>query len=547
MKKNYFLLIAAFVFAAFTLNAQNLVQNPGMEEWDDVSTPSNWDKAENILKEAVEIHGDVFSASHTSASSTKDLSQDVGGIVGGQQYVIQYYYLDNSPQARTRIWSYWMDANGDYLDDGADDLRPGTYSEDSPDWQFYNKTLIAPATATQFRFEVRVYKQDGLEGGMVYYDDFVLEASSTNNPEPSNYPTDFVATANSMSITLDWTDATGEYLPAAYLIKGEQAVTVSPNVEVPVDGVPETDDFDFSDGFATANVSYGVETFTFTNLEPGQYYHFYIYPYSNSGDNIDYKTDGEAPNDGAETADITIINQEGFDADLGTWTQYSVVGDQIWHQSDFGGKTFAQMSGYDGGAFDNEDWMISPLLNLSDYDSVFFSFETAYNYTGPDLELYISNDYDGVGNPNDFTWTNISGLANWSDGGWNWVESGDVDLEAYLEGNTYLAFKFTSTTAGSATWEVDGILVYGYLKTGIEDHQEVSVSVYPNPANEFVNIETTTEGTVSIFSVNGQLMSIEQVGTGINSINVGNLTQGVYLLKFSDVDGNSSTKKLSVN
>ena len=546
MKRNYILLIAAFVFAAFALNAQNLVQNPGMEDWDDVSTPSSWDRAENILKESVEIHGGLFSASHTSASSTKDLSQDVGGIVGGQQYVIQYYYLDNSPQARTRIWSYWMDASGNYLDDGADDLRPGTYSEDNPDWLQYNKTLIAPATATQFRFEVRVYKQDDLEGGMVYYDDFVLEASSTNNPEPSNYPTDFTATANSMSITLDWTDATGEYLPAAYLIKGEQAVTVSPNVEVPVDGVPESDDFDFSDGYATANVSYGVETVTFSNLEPGQYYHFYIYPYANSGDNIDYKTDGEVPNDGAETASITIINQEDFDSDLGTWWQYNVIGDQIWHQSEFSGKTFAQMSGYDGGAFDNEDWMISPLLDLSNYDSVFFNFETAYNYTGPDLELYISTDYDGVGNPNDFSWTDISDMVNWSDGGWNWVASGDVDLDGYLESATFLAFKFTSTTDGSATWEVDGILVYGYLKTGIEDHQEAVVSVYPNPAVNTLNFETSTDGTLNIYSVSGQLMRTEKVGNGINQIDVSNLLPGAYLIKYTDVHNNYTTKKLLI-
>ena len=532
------------MLAAFALNAQNLVLNPGMENWDDGSNPSDWDKVENTIQESSNIHGGSYSAAHISASGTKDLNQVVEGIVGGQQYNIEYYYLDNSATARTRIWSYWLDADGNTLDDGADDLRPSTYSEDSPDWIHFSKTLFAPSTATQFRFEVRVYKQDGNTDGMVYYDDFLVEGNSSINPEPTNYPTEFVATADGLAIMLNWIDAIGDDLPSGYLIKGEQAVTYSPTDFIPVDGIPESDDLDFSDGVATANVSYGSETFTFSGLESGEYYHFWIFPYSNSGDNIDYKIDGEAPNDGAETANFTVINQEIFDTDLGDWEAYNVVGEQVWEQSEFSGKTFAQMTGYDGGAFDNEDWLISPPLNLTYYDSVFFTFESAFNYTGPDLELYISTDYDGVGNPNDYTWTDISDMVTWSDGSWNWVESGKINLKDYFESNVFLAFRFTSTTDGSATWELDSFLVYGYLKIGINNHQEVAISVYPNPVSDILNIETTVEGTLEIYSVNGQLIINEPATRGFNSFNVANMRQGTYLLKFTDVDGNSSTKKL---
>ena len=546
MKKNYFLLMAAFIFAIFTLNAQNLVQNPGMENWDDSSNPTDWDKVENTIQESTNIHGGTYSAAHISASSTKDLNQVVEGIIGGQQYNIEYYYLDNSTSARTRIWSYWLDADGNSLDDDADDLRPSTYSEDNPQWIHYSKTLYAPSAAAQFRFEVRVYKQDGNTDGMVYYDDFLVEGNSAINPEPTNYPTEFVATADGLAIMLNWIDAVGDDLPSAYLIKGEQAVTYSPTDFIPVDGIPESDDFDFSDGTGAANVSYGNENFTFTGLETGEYYHFWIFPYSNSGDNIDYKTDGEAPNVGAETADFTVINQENFDAGLGTWTPYNVIGDQEWYQDEFGGDTYAKMSGYDGGAFDNEDWLISPPLNLTSYDSVFFNFKSAFNYTGPDLELYVSTDYNGVNNPNDYTWTDISEMVQWSDGSWNWVESGDVDLKDYFESNVFLAFKFTSTTDGSATWELDSFLVYGYLKIGINNHQEISVSVFPNPVTNVVNVEIDTKGLVRIYSVTGQLLIDELVEKGINSINVSGLGQGTYLLRFSDENENSSTNKLLV-
>ena len=60
----------------------------------------------------------------------------------------------------------------------------------------------------------------------------------------------------------------------------------------------------------------------------------------------------------------------------------------------------SMMSGYNNGAQLNEDWLISPSMDLSPYDAVNFSYVTAMNYTGPDLEVLISTNYDGMGDPN---------------------------------------------------------------------------------------------------------------------------------------------------
>lgn len=543
MKKNYFFTIAAILFVVFSVNAQNLVLNGDLEAWDDDNTPTSWTKIESITKEAVNIHGGSFSAAHMSNEGTTDFSQNVQGIVGGQQYRIQYYYLDNVTNARTRIWAYWADASGTTISDNGDVLRPGTYSEDNSEWMHYDVTLVAPATAAQFKFEVRVYKQDGTWDGYVYYDDFSVEANVTNDPEPSNYPTAFTATSAGLTISLSWADAVGDDLPLGYLIKGYELLTTR---ETPVDGVPEADDLDWSDMMATVNVGYGTETYSFSNLNSGSSYSFEIFPYSNSGENIDYKTDGDVPTAFAEVASFIIINQENFDVDLGTWSEYSVIGDQVWAQASYGDDTYAKMSGYDGQAYENEDWLISPLLNLASFDSVFFSFTSAYNYDGPHLELQISNDYDGSGNPNDFTWTDISDMAVWSPGGWAWTESENVDLKDYLQATTYLACKFTSNTDGSSTWEMATFLVFGYNHVGIGEKAEATVSVYPNPTVDFVYVDADTEGSVKIYSISGQLLIDEPVNEGVNNIDINALSQGTYLLQFSNAKGNSSTKKLIV-
>ena len=545
MKRFLHSLIFTALLIPFGLFAQNLVQNPGLENWDDDFTPTSWDKAENISKEATNINGGTYSAAHMSASSTQDFSQDVSGLVGGQQYRIEYYYLDNSNAARTRIWSYFLDSEGNYLDDYADILRPGDYSADSPDWQHFDQTLIAPATATQFRFEVRVYKQDGLTDGYVYYDDFSITANATNDPEPSNYPTNFEAAAEGINVNLIWTDAVGDYLPSGYLIKGEIApISASANVDYPVDGTPEADDLDWSDGMGTVNVAYGVESYTFSGLNPGETYIFYIFPYSNAGDNIDYKTDGDVPVADVNLPAIVVINNEGFDDGLGTWMPYSVSGDQEWYQSDFSGKTFAKMSGYSGGANTNEDWLISPVLNMANFDSVFFNFESAYNYTGPELQLFISSDYDGSGDPNNFTWTDISSMAVWSDGSWNFLASGDVALNDYLMDGVYLGFKYTSTDADAATWELDSFLVFGYIHVGIGDNTTSQISIYPNPATDFVSINTNLQSNVEIYSTSGQLVLNANLISGVNKLNISSLQSGVYVVKVNSSNGDTFTSKL---
>lgn len=159
---------------------------------------------------------------------------------------------------------------------------------------------------------------------------------------------------------------------------------------------------------------------------------------------------------------VVPLFEDGFEVDWNPWTKYSVVGAQewTWGTNGFGNPdNYARISGYASGNQENDDWLISPAIDLSTVTSATLTFDTAKNYTGNDLEIYVSTDYDGSSAPSTATWTQVT--AALSAGSWNWVSSGNIDISSYTGGDFYVAFRYTSTTSASATWEVDNVKVDG--------------------------------------------------------------------------------------
>lgn len=176
MKKIYTLLFS--VALAFGANAQtNLVANGGFETWTDATTPANFSPAPytaSVSQESTIVYEGTYSAKHvTGTSSSIKLQTEVSGIIPGHSYTISYRYLDNDVNARSRMWSFWLTSESVSITDGADVLRPSTYSEDNAAWQLYTVTLTAPATASIFRFETRSYSQNSA-AGTIYYDNFKI-------------------------------------------------------------------------------------------------------------------------------------------------------------------------------------------------------------------------------------------------------------------------------------------------------------------------------------------------------------------------------------
>jgi hypothetical protein len=360
------------------------------------------------------------------------------------------------------------------------------------------------------------------------------------DPEPTNYPTDFAATVNGTDVTLTWTDAIGGQLPHRYVV-----IAFLGGITVPTDGIA------IADSDVAKNVNYGVETVTFSGLQGGTTYHFAIFPYTNSGATIDYKTDGNYPTASAHTEDINYLLSENFEGgDLGAFFAYDTYGEQYWHNATYNGNSYAYMNGYaNGEAHQNEDWLIT-YVQISPnmvYNEVWLEFKTAKKYEGDQLLVGLSSNYDGVSDPRDnFHWEEITDAFDYSTGNYEWVESGRVDIAPMIPNyptSFYIAFIYTSTDEMAAAWEVDDVKVMGTNVNDVNEAVTSVVSIYPNPAREQVSFMLDNDAEVSIFDMTGRLVSVTECKAGQAQIGVSELENGVYFVNFRFANGSTAVTK----
>ena len=433
-------------------------------------------------------------------------------------------------------WTFFDELNNGYLyaSGGGNYLKTQTTLDDKGQWDLeieedgFKPVSNGGVEQNIMRYNVTstlfgCYKSTSNVNGLIYI--FKEGGAPVIYPEPSNYPTSFYPTVDADGVTLHWIDATGEQLPQKYLVLASED-----GVTVPTDGVPVANS-DFA-----KNVNYGVGTVTFDELESGETYHFAIFPYTNSGANIDYKTDGDYPSAVITMPTVNELFYEDFDEDLGAFTAYNSIGEQVWQQASYNNVTYANMNGYADGAHENMDWLISPNIVIA--ENVYLDFSTAMKFNGEPLHVLLTVDYQDGDDPEDADWEDITDLFEYSTGNYTWVESGIVDITDIIEslepsGNTFrVAFLYMSTDEAAAAWEIDYVRVVTVVYS-VEENDAVSFNLYPNPASNSINIVADRDAEAQVVDMAGrQVMSVNVV-EGVNTINVADLTSGVYFVRMN--------------
>ncbi len=198
----------------------------------------------------------------------------------------------------------------------------------------------------------------------------------------------------------------------------------------------------------------------------------------------------------------------------GGFTTYSVTGAQGFACSTFGNNSTngVDINGYSSGAVENEDWLITPPLAISGLASPVLSFYSRGEFTGPTLQILLSTDYNGYGNPNSATWTDLQAsfapLTN------TWTLTDGINLSAYKPASRfYLAFKYTSSPdLGAARWTLDDINITDrtkLLSTSTKALNFGEISSGNNSPSQALTVQGFGYGAVTVTAPAGYQVSVD--------------------------------------
>ncbi len=234
------------------------------------------------------------------------------------------------------------------------------------------------------------------------------------------------------------------------------------------------------------------------------------------------------------------------------WSTYSVTGDEYWEIYEYSGNKFAKMTGWDGSSKANEDWLITSPIYTEKQTQAILSFLTAKNYTGNDLQAFISSDYDGSSDPNTASWSNLNPIL--SAGSWVWTNSGDIDLSSYLGQTLYIGFKYTSDATNSATWEVDDYLITfgGYPHYYISEIRNPDANGIEKKIGLICEVSGVIHGFNELNTENSLLLNLLDVTGGIllYSANIGtygSLVEGDSIIARGTVSQYSGNLQITID
>jgi len=168
--------------------------------------------------------------------------------------------------------------------------------------------------------------------------------------------------------------------------------------------------------------------------------------------------------------DVVILS--GLTSGQGDFKAISVIGDQFWAWNS--GYSYMLMTGYVAGSyFDNEDWLISPAMNLTERVNPWLNFTHVGRYFGDvgtstdkmhkAITIWVSTTSDGTTiNPAEWTQLTIPAAGYPSGANWTFIPSTPISLVPYAgQNNVRIAFKYTSSASDNAagSWEVKNVLV----------------------------------------------------------------------------------------
>ncbi len=352
----------------------------------------------------------------------------------------------------------------------------------------------------------------------LYFTNFVVEtlpttASITVNPESMTFITEVGTTTDAQTATVN-----------AYTLSSDITVTTAAPFEVSTDG---------NTFGATATIAQG-------SIVTGTLYVRYAPTASGT------QTGTVTLTSGAATATISLTG-EGVDCSAGiTSLPYlhdfndGVIPPFCWTYGS--AENFVRLNVDEddyGIAIGDVDHLISPEINVANTTMV-LSFDYA-TYGGSSASSTFRVGYSTSSDISSFTW--LAPVTVTED-----IESFETYSATIPSGSKYFAIE--ATEIGEFTyyfWVYPNYILLDNIQlaegVGIEENETNSVSLYPNPANNVVNVNASSNiNSVEVFNMMGQRVAVIDANDTNVQINTTGLSNGMYMMRINTENGVSNQK-----
>ena len=227
--------------------------------------------------------------------------------------------------------------------------------------------------------------------------------------------------------------------------------------------------------------------------------------------------------------------REGFEGDLGCWRFVTNSTDNGYYRienAQYANSGASFIFGAYNDDMDVDAWMITPELQLpanaanlnvnwyvklSNYQGLENTYEVLVSTTGSNPSNFTTQLFEETGSTDGYV-RRVASLADFA-------------------GQTVrIAFHNTSVAGGDAMF-LDDVSVEDAV-IGIDEVDAINLAVYPNPANNVVNVMGEGIEMVQILDVNGRTVLTADAG----SINISSLANGVYFVRAITAKGVATQK-----
>ena len=218
--------------------------------------------------------------------------------------------------------------------------------------------------------------------------------------------------------------------------------------------------------------------------------------------------------------------EEKFDVGMGEFTVEDITnpdGVTVWSHSNQGGSYMKASAYINSQRYETESMLVSPWIDLTTVSAANVSFDHAHRYAGTaanELTFWVKTDEAEA------AWQKLTIPTYASGTNWTFVNSGNIDLSAFVGHNVKVAFKYISdgTNAGTSTWEINNFIVdkvkseaglaYATAEYTANVGEDFTAPTLTNPHSLTVTYSSSNENVALVDEATGEIV-IGEAGVAV--------------------------------